>query len=71
MSAMAYPFLKAASESKEALFTFANQLIYELKGAMFLTGSANIRDLAKSRLILTGELADMVINNERYHQNKS
>jgi isopentenyl diphosphate isomerase/L-lactate dehydrogenase-like FMN-dependent dehydrogenase len=46
-------------------------LIYELKGAMFLTGSANIRELAKSRLILTGELADMVINNERYHQNKS
>src|SRR5215207_3595937 len=56
MSAMAYPFLKAASE---------------LKGSMFLTGSLNIRELAKSRLILTGELADMVINNERYHSNKS
>jgi isopentenyl-diphosphate Delta-isomerase len=71
MSAMAYPFLKAASESKESLFTFSNRLIYELKGAMFLTGSANIRELAKSRLILTGELADMVINNEGYYQNRS
>ena len=71
MSAMAYPFLKAASESKEGLFTFSQRLIYELKGSMFLTGSSNINELAKSRLILTGELADMVINNERYHQNKS
>jgi isopentenyl-diphosphate delta-isomerase len=71
MSAMAYPFLKAASESKESLFTYSTRLIYELKGSMFLTGSSNIRELAKSRLILTGELADMVINNERYHSNKS
>jgi isopentenyl diphosphate isomerase/L-lactate dehydrogenase-like FMN-dependent dehydrogenase len=38
---------------------------------MFLTGSSNIRELAKSRLILTGELADMVINNEGYYQNRS
>jgi isopentenyl diphosphate isomerase/L-lactate dehydrogenase-like FMN-dependent dehydrogenase len=37
---------------------------------MFLTGSANIPDLAKSRLILTGELADMVINNEGYYQSR-
>src|SRR5215203_2212023 len=61
MCAMAYPFLKAASESKESLFKFSEQIINELKGTMFLTGSSNILDLAKSRLILTGELADMVI----------
>jgi isopentenyl-diphosphate delta-isomerase len=71
MGAMAYPFLKAASESEESLLTFSNRLIYELKGAMFLTGSSNIIELGKSRLILTGELADMVINNEAYHQNRS
>ena len=70
MGAMAYPFLKAASESTESLFTFSTHLINELKGAMFLTGSANISDLAKSRLILTGELADMVINNEGHYQNR-
>ncbi len=70
MGAMAYPFLKAASESEESLFTFSTHLINELKGAMFLTGSANIPDLAKSRLILTGELADMVINNEGYYQSR-
>jgi isopentenyl-diphosphate delta-isomerase len=61
MCAMAYPFLKAASESKESLFKFSEQIITELKGTMFLTGSSNISDLSKSRLILTGELADMVI----------
>jgi len=70
MGAMAYPFLKAASESKESLFTFSTFLINELKGAMFLTGSANVPDLAKSRLILTGELADMVINDEGYYQSR-
>jgi isopentenyl-diphosphate Delta-isomerase len=61
MCAMAYPFLKAASESKETLFKFSELIINELKGTMFLTGSSNIFDLSKSRLILTGELADMVI----------
>ena len=61
MCAMAYPFLKAASESKETLFKFSELIINELKGTMFLTGSSHISDLSKSRLILTGELADMVI----------
>ena len=61
MCALAYPFLKAASESKESLLKFSEQIITELKGTMFLTGSSNISDLSKSRLILTGELADMVI----------
>ncbi len=61
MCAMAYPFLKAASESKETLFKFSELIINELKGTMFLTGSSNVLDLSKSRLILTGELADMVI----------
>jgi isopentenyl-diphosphate delta-isomerase len=61
MCAMAFPFLKAASASKENLFKFSEQIINELKGTMFLTGSSNILDLSKSRLILTGELADMVI----------
>ena len=45
MGALAYPFLELASQSKESLFTFATRLIYELKGAMFLTGSSNIIEL--------------------------
>ena len=68
---MKFEGLFSTKKSKGSLLTFSNRLIYELKGAMFLTGSANIPDLAKSRLILTGELADMVINNEGYHQNRS
>lgn len=61
MCAMAYPFLKAAADSQETLFKFSQQIISELKSTMFLTGSPNILELSKSRLILTGELADMVI----------
>ncbi|WP_415283875.1 type 2 isopentenyl-diphosphate Delta-isomerase [Candidatus Nitrososphaera sp. FF02] len=60
MAAMAYPFLKAAAQSKEALFGFADSVLEELKSAMFLTGSANIKALAGSRYILTGDLAQEV-----------
>ena len=60
MCAMAYPFLKAASESQESLTKFSKQIINELKATMFLTGSPDILNLSKSRLILTGELADLV-----------
>ncbi len=60
MCAMAYPFLKAASESQESLNKFSKQIIDELRATMFLTGSQDISSLSKSRLILTGELADLV-----------
>lgn len=60
MAAMAYPFLKAAAQSREALFGFADSVLEELRSAMFLTGSANVRALASSRYILTGALAQEV-----------
>jgi isopentenyl-diphosphate delta-isomerase len=60
MAAMAYPFLKAAAQSREALFGFADSVLEELRSAMFLTGSTNIRALASSRYILTGALAQEV-----------
>jgi isopentenyl-diphosphate delta-isomerase len=60
MAAMAYPFLKAAAQSREALFGFADSVLEELRSAMFLTGSANVRALAGSRYILTGALAQEV-----------
>jgi isopentenyl-diphosphate delta-isomerase len=60
MAAMAYPFLKAAAQSREALFGFADSVLEELRSAMFLTGSANVRVLASSRYILTGALAQEV-----------
>ena len=60
MAAMAYPFLRAASQSRESLFAFADTLLAELKSTMFLVGAKNIPALASSRYILTGALAQEV-----------
>ena len=60
MAAMAYPFLRAAAQSRESLFAFADTLLAELKSTMFLVGARNIASLASSRYILTGPLAQEV-----------
>ena len=60
MAAMAYPFLRAAAQSRESLFAFADTLLAELKSAMFLVGARNVPALASSRYILTGALAQEV-----------
>lgn len=60
MAAMAYPFLKAAAQSREVLFEFAELVLAELRSTMFLVGAANLRGLASSRYILTGALAQEV-----------
>lgn len=57
MCGMAFPFLKHASKSFESLCEFTNKTLIELKSTMFLVGSKNIAELAKSRFIFTGELA--------------
>jgi len=64
MAAMAYPFLRRASESRESLFAFADTILSELKSSMFLTGSGSIAALRSSRYILTGALAQEVATNE-------
>ena len=60
IAAMAYPFLRAASQSRENLFAFADTLLAELRSAMFLVGARNISALASSKYILTGALAQEV-----------
>ncbi|OLC22413.1 MAG: type 2 isopentenyl-diphosphate Delta-isomerase [Thaumarchaeota archaeon 13_1_40CM_4_48_7] len=60
IAAMAYPFLRAASQSRENLFAFADMLLAELRSAMFLVGARNISALASSKYILTGALAQEV-----------
>jgi isopentenyl-diphosphate Delta-isomerase len=57
MAAMAFPFLRAAAESNESLFAFADAVLAELKSTMFLVGAKDIGALASSRYILTGTLA--------------
>jgi isopentenyl-diphosphate Delta-isomerase len=64
MCAMAYPFLRKASESKESLFKFADIILAELKSSMFLVGAKNISTLKRSRYILTGDLANEVNSDE-------
>lgn len=59
-SAMAFPFLKAATRSERYLFVFFNKIIGEIKSTMFLIGAPRISDLSKSRYILTNELAERV-----------
>ena len=60
MAAMAYPFLRAASQSRESLFAFADTVLAELKSTMFLVGAGSVPSLAISRYILTGALAEEV-----------
>jgi isopentenyl-diphosphate delta-isomerase len=60
---MAYPFLRKAAESQEALFEFSDMIIEELKSTMFLVGASNIQELKSSRYILTGYLADGTSSN--------
>jgi isopentenyl-diphosphate delta-isomerase len=57
MCAMAFPFLKQAAISKEAVMQFADLLLNELKSTMYLVGAKDIRTLKTSRHVLTGPLA--------------
>ena len=57
MCGMAFPFLRHASKSLEALYEFTNRTLMELRSAMFLVGSKNINQLGKTRFMTTGELA--------------
>jgi isopentenyl-diphosphate Delta-isomerase len=64
MAAMAYPFLRAAAESRESAFAFADSLLTELKSTMFLVGARNIASLSSSRYILIGPLAQEVSSHK-------
>lgn len=52
---MALPFLKAASESFEAVCELLEGLILELKVAMQLSGAASIAELRQVDVVVTGE----------------
>ncbi len=58
MTALALPILRPAIESDLAVKKRLEQLIYELKAVMFLTGSKNISELKNAKYIITGELKD-------------
>lgn len=52
---MAFPFLKAASESYEAVQAFVRQFLLELKVAMQLSGAATTAELRQADVIVGGE----------------
>jgi isopentenyl-diphosphate delta-isomerase len=52
---MAFPFLKAASESYEAVQAFVQQFVLELKVAMQLSGATNVAGLRQADVIVGGE----------------
>jgi isopentenyl-diphosphate Delta-isomerase len=55
---MAFPFLKRAAESVDSLYSFAESLMAELKGTMFLVGAQNLNELRTVRYTLTGLLKE-------------
>lgn len=52
---MGFPFLKAASESLEAVREFLEGFLAELRVAMQLTGAANIAEMRHAPVVVTGQ----------------
>src|SRR5690348_3130979 len=50
-----FPFLKAASESREAVKSFLEQFLAELRVAMQLAGVANVASLQQAPVVVLGE----------------
>jgi isopentenyl-diphosphate delta-isomerase len=58
---MALPFLRILKkEGKKGVENYIDKLQYELKTAMFLTGSENIEKLKNAKYVLTGKVKDWV-----------
>ncbi|NIM44633.1 MAG: type 2 isopentenyl-diphosphate Delta-isomerase [Nitrososphaeria archaeon] len=56
MSAAAFPFLAPALKGSDAVFEQLEKVIYELRAAMFLTGSRDISELKLAEYVVTGRL---------------
>jgi isopentenyl-diphosphate delta-isomerase len=57
---MALPLLKPAMENDEALARTIDRIHQELIATMFLTGSAKIADLRKTRMFIVGKTRQMI-----------
>ncbi len=58
LTAVAWPLLRPATMSSDAVKQRLDELVYGLKTAMFLTGCRNIKELRSLRYVITGELKD-------------
>ena len=55
LAGMGFPFLKAASESYEAVCELVEGIVSELKVAMQLSGAVSIEQLQQADIVVTGE----------------
>ncbi len=55
---IALPALRAVSRGIEALRAYLRVLIEQLRGAMFLTASRNLKDLKRTEVIITGRVKE-------------
>ena len=69
MCAMAFPFLRKASESESGLEDFTQLILAQLKSAMFLVGALNLDELRNTRYILKDKLASMLNSYELSRRN--
>ncbi|ASI14101.1 isopentenyl-diphosphate delta-isomerase [Candidatus Mancarchaeum acidiphilum] len=60
MTAMAWPALRPATESSDAVKKFLEQRIYELKSIMFLLGVKDIEGLKKAKYVMTEPLQSWI-----------
>jgi isopentenyl-diphosphate delta-isomerase len=58
LAATAWPLLRAATQSKEAVMVKLNEFAFGLKTAMFLLGCRNLDELRGVRYVTTGELKE-------------
>lgn len=59
LAGMALPLLRACMQGEEALGRRIEQILQELRIAMFLTGSRSVTDMARTRTIITGITREM------------
>ncbi len=57
---LALPILKVAVKGSREIIKLLDRLKYELKLAMFLTGSEDLRELRNAKFVITGELLQWV-----------
>jgi isopentenyl-diphosphate delta-isomerase len=58
---VALPLLKPAKLGEGAVIAWLKNFMDELKIAMFLTGCANIKDLRRAALVVTGDTRDWFV----------
>jgi isopentenyl-diphosphate delta-isomerase len=60
ITAMAWPLLRPATISSDAVKEYIEEVLFGLKTAMFLTGSRNLAEFRKAKYVITGDLKEWI-----------